>query len=86
MLLDFFQNARAFLIGSKKDFKVIMAGFKFLRERKDEWLIRVQGGEAKGETSTDLLFLLYSQKSVSDLPMFVFDLPMFVSDLPKIQR
>ena len=39
-----------------------------------------------GETSTDLLFLLYSQKSVSDLPMFVFDLPMFVSDLPKIQR
>ena len=35
-----------------------------------------------GETSTDLLFLLYSQKSVSDLPMFVFDLPMFVSDLP----
>ena len=43
----FFRNARAFLIGSKKDFKVIMAGFKFLRERKDEWLIRVQGGEAK---------------------------------------
>ena len=38
------------------------------------------------ETSTDLLFLLYSQKSVSDLPMFVFDLPMFVSDLPIIQR
>ena len=35
-----------------------------------------------GETSTDLLFLLYSQKSVSDLPMFHFDLPMFVSDLP----
>ena len=42
--------------------------------------------DREGETSTDLLFLLYSQKSVSDLPMFVFDLPMFVSDLPKIQR
>ena len=46
-----------------------------------------------GKPSTALLFLLYSQKSVfdlpmfvSDLPMFVSDLPMFVSDLPKNQR
>ena len=37
-----------------------------------------------GKPSTALLFLLYSQKSVFDLPMFVSDLPMFVFDLPML--
>ena len=43
----FFEMPGHFSLGVKRIFKVIMAGFKFLRERKDEWLIRVQGGEAK---------------------------------------